>query len=352
MSLYHEIPFLRNVALTDLIQNYIPSQNRIGATLLPTKSVPTRETEWEVQLGANNIAPIVAWDAQSPLVGQAGIRRYAGKAVDIREKWEIGEADILFLRLAGERESTGSAAAAAARANVRKQIAKMKNDVENRLEKMRFDVFLTGVLSVNDTVDGQLIALNYDFGVPAASFRDATDDAGGVVWSNTTTGDARVQFESAKLAIRNATGQTVTSALMNGNTRALINHQTLIRQDLVYVSGPSDLVRSPNITDVLSGVRIETYDDGYKLAIDGSSPHQYFLPDNKVIFFVGPAVGGEPFGDLATAPSLLADGSIVEGIFAEQWTSPDPTREYVRVGQVAIPRVFHPDWFITLTTNA
>lgn len=350
MSLYHEIPFLRNVALTDLVQNYIPSQNRIGARFLPNKSVPTRETEWDVVLGANNIAPIVAWDAQSPLVGKAGVRRYAAKAVDIREKDEIGEADILFLRAAGERETNN--AAANARANIRKQIAKMKNDVENRLEKMRFDVFLTGRLSVNDTVDGQLIALNYDFGIPAASFRDATDDSGGVVWSNTSTGDARVQFKSAKLAIRNATGQTVTSALMNSNTRDLIDHQTLIRQDLVYVSGPADLVRGANITDVLSGIRIETYDDGYKLDVNGEGAHQFFLPDNKVIFFVGPSVGGEVFGDMATSPSLLSDGSIVEGIFAEQWTSPDPTREYTRVGQVAIPRVFHPDWFVTLTVNA
>lgn len=346
MSLYHEIPFLRNVALTDLIKNYIPTQNRIGATMLPSRSVITRETEWEVVLGANNIAPIVAWDAQSPLVGQAGIQRYAAKAVDIREKFEIGEADILFLRNPGERES------AQARGNIRDHLAKMKNDVENRLEKMRFDVFLTGRLSVNDTVDGQLISLNYDFGVPAASFRDATDDSGGLVWTNTTNGDARVQFEAAKLAIRNATGQTVTSALMNGNTRALINHQALIRQDLVYVSGPADLVRNSDITEVLSGIRLVTYDDGYKLDVNGTGAHQYFLPDNKVIFFVGPSNGGERFGDMATSPSLLADGSIVEGIFAEQWTSPDPTREYLRVGTVAIPRVFHPDWFVTLSTDA
>lgn len=349
MSLYHEIPFLRNVALTDLVQNYIPNQNRIGARFLPNRPVPTRETIWDVELGANNIAPIVAWDAQSPLVGQAGVRQYSAKAVDIREKFEIGEADILFLRAAGERETSN--AAANARRNIRRQVAKMKNDVENRLEKMRFDVFLTGRLSVNDTVDGQLIALNYDFGVPAASFMDATDN-GGVVWSNTSTGDARVQFKAAKNAIRNATGQTVTSALMNSNTRELIDAQTLIRQDLLYVSGPSDLVRGPHITDILSGVRIETYDDGYKLDVNGESAHQYFLPDNKVIFFVGSAVGGEDFGDMATSPSLLSDGSIVEGIGAEQWTSPDPTREYIRVVQVAIPRVFHPDWFITLTVNA
>lgn len=346
MSLYHEFPFLRNVALTDLIRNYIPSQNRIGAQMLPNRPVLTRETEWEVILGANNIAPIVAWDAQSPLIGEAGIKRYAAKAVDIREKWEIGEADVLFLRNPGERESR------TARDRIRDQIAKMKNDVENRLEKMRFDVFLTGRLSVNDTVDGQLIALNYDFGVPAASFRDATDDSGGAVWSDQTNADARVNIDAIVTLLANATGQKATTAVMNTNTRKLINRMVKIRNDLVYVSGPTDLVRSPDITDVLSGVRLITYDDGYKLDAAGEGAHQYFLPDNKVIFFVGPTAGGERFGDTATAPSLLADGSRVEGIFAEQWTAPDPTREYIRVGIVAIPRVFHPDWFVTLTVNA
>lgn len=346
MSLYHEFPFLRNVALTDLIRNYIPSQNRIGATMLPNRPVLTRETEWEVILGANNIAPIVAWDAQSPLVGEAGIKRYAAKAVDIREKFEIGEADVLFLRNPGERESR------VARDRIRDQIAKMKNDVENRLEKMRFDVFLTGRLSVNDTVDGQLIALNYDFGIPAASYRDATDDAGAAVWTDQTNADARINFEAARRVIRNATGQTVTTALMNTTTRELINHMAKIRTDMVYVSGTVDLVRSPDITDVLSGIRLVTYDDGYKLLPGGEDDINLFLPDNKVIFFVGPTAGGEKFGDTATAPSLLADGSRVEGIFAEQWTAPDPTREYIRVGIVAIPRVFHPDWFVTLTTNA
>jgi len=252
----------------------------------------------------------------------------------------------LFLRNAGERE------AASTRDRIRDQIAHMKNDVENRLEKMRFDVFLTGVLTVNDTIDGQLLNLVYDFGVPATQFRNATADAGAAVWTDQTNADARLNFEAVKRVIREATGQTITTALMNENTRALINHQTKIRTDLQYVSGPADLVRSPNITEVLSGVRLVTYDDGYKLDVNGNSAHQYFLPDNKVIFFVGPTAGGEKFGDMAFAPSLLADGSRVDGIFAEQWTAPDPTREYIRVGVVAIPRVFHPDWFCTLTTSA
>lgn len=347
MSLYQEIPFLRNVAMTDLVQNYIPSQNRIGAQFLPRRDVITRETEWEVVLGGNNIAPIVAWDAQSPLVGDAGIKRIASSTVDIREKYQIREADVLFLRNPGERES------AQGRDLITDKLAKMKNDVENRLEKMRFDVFLTGTLdTTNNVVDNQLVSIAYDFGVPATQFRDATDDSGAAVWTDQTNADARLNFEAIKSVLRNATGQQPTTALMNTNTRTLLNHMSKIRAEMIYQSGTVDLVRSADITEVLSGIRLVTYDDGYKTALDGDSPHIFFIPDGKVIFFVGPTVGGEKFGDVAFSPSLLADGTRVTGIFAEQWTSPDPTREYIRVGAVALPRVFHPDWFVTLTTSA
>lgn len=346
MSLYQEIPFLRNVALTDLIHQYVPVQNRIGSTLLPDRDVITRETEWEVVLGANNIAPIVAWDAQTPLIGFAGLKRMKADMLDVREKYQIREADVLFLRNPGERES------AHGRDIITDQLAKMRNDVDNRIEKMRFDLFLTGNITVNDTQDGQVLAEVYDFGVPSAQFRNATDDSGAAVWTDQTNADARLNFEAAKKQIREDTGALITQALMNTNTRNLINHMAKIRADMIYTTGTVDLVRSPNVTDVLEGIRLVTYDDGYKTAVDGTSPHTYFLPDGKVILFVGASQGGEKFGDTAFAPSLLADGTRVSGVYAEQWTSPDPTREYIRVGAVVIPRLFHPDWFITYTTSA
>lgn len=346
MSLYHEIPFLRNVVLTDLVNNVIPqTESHLGATLLPARDVPTRQTEWETVLGGPNIAPIVAWDAASPLVAHPGIARESAEALDIREKFALSDADILFLRFPGQRESQRG------RDIVTDQLAKMKRDVENRLEKMRMDALLTGSVAINDTVDGQLIAITYDYGIPAAQFRDATDDAGAAVWSDATNADARLNFEGAANKILEDTGQTVTTAIMNRNTRALIDHMVLLRDDLRPVAG-QDLVRNAHITDILSNIRIVTYDAGYKLDINWTGARTRFLPDNKVLFVVGPQIGGERLGDLAMAPTVLADGTRATGIWAEQWTQPDPTREYLRVGAVAIPRIFHKDWFVVYSVNA
>jgi hypothetical protein len=49
-------------------------------------------------------------------------------------------------------------------------------------------------------------------------------------------------------------------------------------------------------------------------------------------------------GDVAISPARLADGSVVDGMYAEAWTLPDPTRDYIRVGKNGVPRLFHPDW--------
>lgn len=347
MSLYHEIPFLRNVVLTDLVSNVIPnSEALMGPTLLPLQDVPTRQTEWETIVGGRNIAPIVAWDAQSPLVAHPGIERRTAQCLDIREKFALNDADLLFLRFPGQRESQRG------RDIVTDQLAKMKGDVENRIEKMRWDAILTGAISVSDTVDGQLIAVTYDYDIPAGQYIDATDASGGAVWTDQTNADARLNFEAAAQKILSDTGQTVTTALMNRNTRALINHMAKIRTDLQYTDGRADLVRNANITEVLNNIRLVTYDQGYKLDVNWTGAYNFFIPDNKVIFHVGARVGGEKFGDVAMAPTVLADGTRATGIWAEQWTSPDPTREYLRVGAIAIPRIFHRDWFVVLSTNA
>jgi hypothetical protein len=344
MSLYHEIPFLRNVVLTDLISNMPVQGNLIGEQLLPTRSVPTREVEWEVILGGRNLAPIVAWDAQSPLVKHPGIERRAAECVDVREKYSIREADMLFLRNPGERES------AAGREIIADQLARMRIDVETTKEKMRWDAMLTGQIDTTDyagEVDGQTINMTVDFGIPAAMFVSLTGTAR---W-NDSAPDILGDFNNALKLLRERHGRRLKTAFMNTNTHLLIDRIEDLRADFRYVSGADTLVKASHITDVIQNVRIVDYDEGYKTDVNWSvsEPFKYFLPDNKVLFTVGSTDGGERFGDVANAPTVLADGSRVTGIAAEQWTSPDPTREYIRVVTVVMPRIFHPDWQMVLT---
>lgn len=346
MSLYHEIPFLRNVVLTDLISNIPVQGNLIGEQLLPTREVPTREVEWEVILGGRNLAPIVAWDAQSPLVRHPGIERKAAECIDVREKYTIREADMLFLRNPGERESR------AGRQIIADQLARMRTDVETTKEKMRWDAMLTGEIDTKDyanPVDGQPIDMTVTFGIPSAMFVTLLGTA---QWDDSAP-DIITDFNNVMKLIRERNGRRIKTAFMNTNTHLLIDQIEALRADFRYVSGGDLLVKAGHITDVIQNIRIVDYDEGYKTDVNYSvdEAFKYFLPNNKVLFTVGSTDGGERWGDVANAPTVLADGSRVTGIAAEQWTSPDPTREYIRVVTVVMPRLFHPDWQVVLTVS-
>lgn len=340
MSLWAEIPFLRNVVLTDLISNLPVQGNLIGSALLPTGSVPTRTVEWEVELGGRNIARIVGYDAASPLVKHPGIERRSGEAVDIREKYALQEADLLFLRQPGERESRSG------RDIVTRQLARMRSNTETLIEKMRWQAMLTGHITQSEEVDGELLAIDIDFRAPATNFVTLlTTDK----WDDATNATARKDFANALKLVREANGRRVNVAYMNSNTHTLLDNQALLRQEFRYVEGANELIKSEHVTQVISNIRIVDYDEGYKTDVNYNGTFTYFLPNNKVLFHVGARDGGELYGDMAFAPHMLATGEVVSGIGAENWTSPDPTREYIRVACVVMPRIFHPDWAYVVT---
>jgi len=338
---YHDIPFLQNVVLTDLINN-LPVQGALmGNQLIPDQNVPTRIVEWEATYGGRNIAPIVAMDAASPLVKRPGIDRHRTEAVDIRQKSYLDEGTILFLRQPGTREQS------AGRTQVTRDLARMRADTESRMEKMRFDAMLSGSINETLTVDGETLVYFHDFKIPAAQRWNAN-----VLWTVTSSSDPRIEFRRAKKQEREATGRRITQAWMNTNTHELMDRSEILRSEFRSVStNNGDVVKDQFATDVVANVRVVDYDEGYKEDVNWGGTFKYYLPDNKVIFAVGANDGGEPFADFAIAPSALADGSVVDRFFAETWTQPDPTREYLRAGIVGIPRIFHPDWIITATVG-
>lgn len=344
----YDIDFLQNVVLTRLINN-MPVQGGLrGNELLPNVSVPTRKVEWDAVFGGRNIAPIVAHDAASPLTKAAGSERLSAELVDIRQKFFIDEDTLLFLRADGERES---ALAAAGRNKITRQLASMRGNVESRVEKMRWDALISGKVNETQTVDGESLVAFIDFRVPSTQRVNTTNGA----WTTPGTADPKGDFKVAKKTVREATGRTVKFAYMNTNTHDTLDAVSGLHTDFrSQESAPQDLVKSEHITDIIHNVRILDYDEGYygMTDVNATGTFTYYVPDNKVVFTVGANDRGEPMGDVAVGPSRLADGSIVDGLYAESWILADPTREYIRVGMPAVPRIFHPDWNICMTVNA
>ena len=344
----YDIDFLRNVVLTNVVQNAPLQGNLRGGELLPDMMVPTKKVEWERVYGGRNIAPVVAQNAPSPFVKAAGMDRLSAEALNIRERFVLDEDTLLFLRQPGERESRSG------RNIVNRQLAQMRGDVMSRKEKMIWDAVISGSISETQTVDNTSLVISVDFGVPATQRVDATDSGYGGAWTTPGTANPKLCFKQSKKTVREATGRTVKFAYMNSNTHDTLDAVSGLHTDWrAQESAPQDLVKSAHITDIIQNVRILDYDEGYKTDVNWQGTFQYFLPDNKVVYTVGASDNGEPYGDFAIAPSRLLDGSTVDGMYAEAWTSADePVEDYIRVGMRGIPRIFHPDWVIVETVNA
>lgn len=344
-SLY-DIPFLQNVVLTRVVQEMRPTSNLRGVELLREFDEGTRKVEWEVAYGGQTMADIVAHDAASPLGNRAGAERKSSELVDIRQKMFLDEDDILFLRQLGERESRRLSA----EAHITRDIATMRGRVERRIEKMRWDALISGRIDETITVDGKTQRIFVDFGVPAAQRTSGTASGWGGAWTTPGTANVKTTFTKAKRTVADATGRTVKFAWMNDGTHDTIDQVSGLQTDWrSQESAPQDLVKAAHTTDIIKNVRIIDYDEGYHAASDvnGTGTFTKYLPDNRVIFTVGASDDGEVYGDVAIGPSRLATGAVVQGLFAETWINPDPTREYIRVGKLAVPRIYHPDWVIS-----
>ena len=344
-SLY-DIPFLQNVVLTRVVKEMRPTSNLRGVELLPEFDEGTRKVEWEVAYGGDTMADIVAHDAASPLGNRPGAERKSAELVDIRQKMFLDEDDILFLRQLGERESRRLAA----EAHVTRDIATMRGRVERRIEKMRWDALISGRIDETVTVDGKSQRYFIDFGVPAAQRTSGTASGWGGAWTTPGTADPKLTFTKAVATTFDATGRRIKFAWMNTNTHNTLDQVSGLHTDFrSQESAPQDLVKAAHVTDIIKNVRIIDYDEGYHARddVNGTGTFTRYLPDNRVLFTVGREDDGEVYGDVAVGPARLATGEIVQGLFAETWINPDPTREYVRVGKLAVPRIYHPDWVIS-----
>jgi len=351
-SIFDNIPHLQNKVLTKVVNMERPNIAPLAGTrIMPDTDVVSRITEWDRTYGARLIAPIVAPTTATPLVKGPGADRLQAEAVDMRVKYAIEEKDVLFLMDPGQRESVSGRSQWA---NIEKHTLRLKGQVVARCESLVWDALTLGRTLYDATVDGERLSMRVNYGVPAANITTATAS-----WNSPGTMSPKADFAKAQGLVRPKTGRSLKEAWMNTVTYAKLDAASGLQ--VTYLnreSAPRDLIQNEFTTTIINNIRIVPYDEGhFGLATDadadthGAGTQTFFIPDDRIVFMVtstGSDTDGEEFADFAVAPSYLADESVVQGLFGEKFTTFDPTRTYIRVGKVGIPRIYHPDWFVSM----
>lgn len=230
---------------------------------------------------------------------------------------------------------------------------------QRAIEKMRWDMFLTGS-----------VVLNYDSGGRDVIPFDLPSDhkvSPSIAWSITATADIVGDIRTWQKKIADDIGFYGTKIHMNTDTWELVYNNTGIRA-LLSTYGRSLLV--PTKDEVASlfrdGTEIIIYDGGYRDVLadsvyTGANPNKArgdsnltkWLPYGKVLITTDYTLDGEKIADTPNGQVMVATGynsaSPVQGPVSEMLLDPISHNTNLRHASAAIPRMLIPEAFMVAT---
>lgn len=334
-----QYPLLKNTILTGVIREFKTDVDTFkGAAWCPIKGARpgTDVIEWDIKFGATGMTPAVYPDAPSPIKAHPKIAHKSFKTVQWREKFVLGETDLLYLRRPGTYdENYGNEM-------IGDRLSDLNTRIETRLEWLRWKMLMGEVTVTYPDGVSQVI----DYEVPAGNKPTAL-----TLWSDTTNSDPLSNVAAWKLLFRGKPVQ-IGSAVMNQKVYNYLPANNNVRSLIQYTFG-YDLVRSGGlvpmgaIQEALGGIPITINDSGYVGDDDVFYP---FIPDTVAIFM--PASTPERWCEFLTTDHMYGgtetpqNGKFSRPIFR---LDDDPISVEVIGGIYGLPVMYHSDWHLVAT---
>lgn len=227
-----------------------------------------------------------------------------------------------------------------------------------RIEKMRWDAFLTGKI----TLDYEDSDYQIDFGIPATHIVTA-----GTLWTDTANADIIANIRAWQKVVADDIGEYALKIHMNTNTWEYVYNNAKIAAKLSSW-GRGLMVPTKDEVAALfrDGSEIIIHDGGYRdvgvaLGANASKPNSSrgdsnltkWLPDGKVLLTTNYSVQGEPIADTPSGQVMIATGynsaEPRQGPQAETLLDPFSKNTFLRYASAAIPRLRLPEAFFVAT---
>lgn len=224
-----------------------------------------------------------------------------------------------------------------------------------RVEKMRWDMFLTGIVET----DMEDSSAKINFGMAADQFVTAA-----TAWSNFATAKVVDEVRSWQKLVADRIGHYALRLHMNTNTWELIWNNQQVR-DLMSSYGRSLMVPTREDISALfrEGTQIIVYDGGFRDSITeavydadrsrGNTQLTQWLPDNKILITTEYQIDGQRIADTPNGPVMVATGYNTldrrQGPQAETIIHPVSHNTMLRYARAAIPRMLEPNAFLVAT---
>lgn len=271
-----------------------------------------------------------------------GSRRKEYRTGYWKETRQWNEAELLYTR------QLGTFSQRAGRDLINQGAMQLDNRLEVRKEWLRWQTLLGGVIDIDENG----VKYTVDFGVPTANKIDLT--AGGKTpWTDHQNANpVKDLLEIIQLFI--GTGARPGTVYYNQVVAADLIQNAVLR-DLLKQSSLVANLNTANLPQVLSmfvpQLSFVQYDQGWA---DDAGTFHFFVPDSHVVIT---GAGSEKLGDFASTISLHNGGldAPKPGKFAiVEDKSQAEKNPYIdlTVGQYGLPRVYHPNWIVSVKVAA
>ncbi|TEB09309.1 major capsid protein [Pelotomaculum propionicicum] len=309
----------------------------IGAKFCPVKDVFAKDIEFDVleaSTGMTKAHNVGADPKVIKLPGQSLKRIGTGY---FKETYRINEAELLFARQAGSYNER------AGRDLVMKRSLEMDDRLETRIEWLRWQPIVTGILEIDE--NGVKYTINYN--VPDGNKPELQNNDR---WSVIASADPITNITTWLLLFR-GTGARGVEAYFNMKVAGYLANNSKIR-DLLKGTQYAKNLSANNIADALKllfpKLDFTCYDEGY---VDDSSTFKPFVPDDRfVIRGQGPA--NEQLMDFGSTISLH-NGTLDKPLPGKFAVIEDKAQQNknpyvdITVGIYGLPRLYHPNWIIS-----
>ncbi len=318
------------------IEKNVNRQPMLGETLFPVKKEIGIKLDWIK--GANN-QPVAlrlsAYDSKAIRRDREGIEQYTTKMPFFKESMYIDEE---------MRQSLNTLLQTSNKALINTIVAKIFDDqikliaaARISLERMRMELLQSGTITLAS--NGQ--AFNYDFGIPAAQKKSATQLADAKAWSNPAA-DIVADVNEIKDYMRGQ-GVDITKAIINSSVVKNIVKNTNIKNSIYVLAGGSiasvSSARALSYLQEETGVVFYVYDNVY---VNEQGQTVKYFADDTVAFLPDGTLGNTHLGTTPEESDLMNKGgvqvSIVDtGIAVTTYKMDDPVNVEMKVSMVGLP---------------
>lgn len=323
----------------------------LGATIAPQNDVQTRMARMDIgRQYSFGIGQFKAPNAMPALVEMPVTERREAmiEMVQLEEMHRINSEQWIRLNSSDENIRNAEGLDVVTRGQI------LRRRLERLTEWMRWQAFVNGSLTITYPRTNSQLFIDYGW-LPGHR------PTPGTLWTNLIDSDPVTDLEAWQQQVADDSGYLGTKIHLTSATAKLILNNVKLKTYFNVPDGQPFRATLDQVASLLAeGTQFVVHDAGFRPMASGAArdeaAHTRYLPNNRVLMTTDYSIDGENIADTLNGQveisSAYNETNIQQGPSSEVILDHMTKNRYLREGAARIPRIIHPECFLSATVGA